>query len=540
MGFVNEWWKRLNVLIIDSQIHNDHDMPNGSVYHDLIEHQKEKWTPSELYGKCCPVFLAGMASRRNKNGQLICGGCNKIHPTITLYFDVDKNCTVAVLSCCLDPFKKFFDQCVKEGNAVWISPLYCELNGYLRENLYRLQHQQRYFGRHLVDIAMGALNDSDVAQRSQLEEAHIHQYQRRHHRYDFQRGASLNTVSISSPSVKTSAKGSQDIERLEIVLEICGMWGLGDCLDVLSIYCLIRTSMVFRKLGIGMAKNRVKECNLVITPLVDGHVTSGNSLFRRVNTNLQTILQREEGHFVEYAMCSSILYRQQGDKRESSTTEKKNEKSLCGSFCPVTYSNDFSDQNPQSNKYYDESSNSTDFSWACEELSYANLEVQCMKSGLQEYIGQQVIVQWRCDDVDNPTNHVTKDASTKSASASFFQPTKSGLPALRVKIDRARQNSGIAKFSVPHFHLRIDIRKSLVAQVDEVTSFYEGEAKILECRTGFLFLVAVYARSLLPRLVEKYQQIKEMRPLLQHEHTFLEEVQQAASICSLPSAPSNI
>ena len=545
VDFVNEWWKRLNLSRIASHSHYDRNIPNEDVYHDLLERQKDIWTPSELYEKCCPIFLAGVASRRTKNGPFVCYiGCHRIHPTITLYFDADKNCTIAVLSCCLDPFKKFFDECVNEGNAVWISPLYCELNGFLRENFHRLQHQQRFFGGHLVKIAIGALDDSDAAQRTQLEEAHIQQHRRRHRRHRVQsnnRTSPFNTVSISSSFSKASAKCYEDIERLEVVLEICRMWGLGECLDVFSIYCLLRTSRVFRKVGIPMAEKRVKECNFVITPLVDGHMTSGRSIFRRLNSNRQTILQREEGHLVEYAVCSSIIYRQRGGERRSSPTRNEDDNHFSRSFYPATCSDAISDQNPERNRYGEESGNCTEFSWACEELSYTNLELECMDMGIKEYTGQQVIVQWKRNDVDNPFNFRKKDTSIEVASSSsFLQSSKSSIPVLRVKLDRARQTTGIAKFSVPHFLLRIDIRKSLVSQVDDVTFFYEGEAEILECRADFLFLVAVYARSLSALLIENHQQINKLRPLLQHEHAFLEEVQQAASICSLPSAPGNI
>merc|ERR1712232_1422905 len=112
--------------------------------------------------------------------------------------------------------------------------------------------------------------------------------------------------------MKAIVTSHEDTERLEVVLEVCRMWGLGDCLDVLSIYCMLRTSQVFRRVGISMAEKRINDCNFMITPLVDGHMRSGYSVFRRLYSNLQCVFQREEGQLVEYALCSSIAYSQKG------------------------------------------------------------------------------------------------------------------------------------------------------------------------------------------------------------------------------------
>jgi hypothetical protein len=534
-SLLDEWWKRLDPSRVADQSHNDRDSIDGSSYDDFLERQKDVWTPSDLYKKCCPRFLAGGTSHRNKNGQFVCGGgCRKIHPIITLYFDADNNCTIATLSCGLDPFKNYFDQCVNEGSAVWKSPLYCELKGFLRQNLYRLQHEKRFFGGHLVKTAIGALKSSDAAQRSILEEVHLRQHLRRHGQHRLQCDNAVNTV-CASPFINTKSASYQDIGKLECVLEICRLWGLGDNLDVLSIDCMLRTSQVFRKVAIHMAEKRVNECKFVVTPLVDGHMISGYSVFRRADSNQRTVFEREHGRLVEYAVCSSILCRQKRDNIEDASTEMTSEKRICGRFLPVTGSNISFDQGSEKNRNSASEEESIGFSWACEELSYANLELECMDTCFQEYIGQKVIIQWERSDTDVPDQIKKVDQSVQDSSSSTSMSMRSEMPVFRLKLDWARQKTGIAKFSIPHFDLKLDVRRTSMSQVDEVTFLYEGHAEVLECRADFHFLVAAYARSLEPCLKANHQQFESKRPLMRHEDAFLQEVKLAASLCPLSS-----
>lgn len=529
-SLLDEWWKRLDVLGEADKLHDGCVRAYGNTYDAFLQRQKDIWTPSELYEKCCPRFLAGgVVSRRNKNGQFVCcGGCHKIHPTITLYFDGDKNCTVATLSYRLDPFTKYFDQCVSEGSASWKSTLYYELNGFLRENLHRLRHHQCFFGGHLVKTAIGALRDSDAAQRSWLEEYHLRQHLRRH-----QPGVECDdaaTTAFSSTNITTEPGQYQDYEKLEVVLEICRLWGLGDNLDVLSIDCMLRTSQVFRKVATPMAEKRVKECKFVVTPLVDGHAKSGYSVFRRADTSRERIIEREGGRLVEYAVGSSILCREKRDKIiENVSNEIARKKSLRGHFLPVACSNVAFNKNSDRNRNGSEHEEMTGFSWACEELSYTNLELEFMDTSVPEYVGQKVIVHWQCGNIDMPNQSEKNSLSTQDPHSSLLIPM---MPVFRLKLDWASQKKGIRKFSAPHFDLKLDIQRTSALQVDEVTFLYKGNAKILECRADFSFLVAAYARSLEPCLKANHQQIETMRPLLRHEHTFLQEVQLAASVCS--------
>lgn len=539
IGLLDEWWKKVHLSSVNGRSHDDCDAMNDDMYNYFVERQKAIWTPSELYDKSCPRSLAGAALRRNKSGQFVCGrGCRKIHPIITLYFDAEKNCTVAVLSCRLDPFKNYFDQCVNEGNAVWISPIYCELKGFLREIFHRLRHQQRFFGGHLVKIAIGALNESDAAQRLMMENAYLRQHLKRHHQRCVHCGdhnSPLNAVSITdSNSMNAKPMLNHATEKLEMILEICRLWGLGDILDVLSIHFMLRTSHAFRRVAIHMAEKRVKESKFVITPLVDGHMASGSSVFRRFESDRQTVFEREEGRLVEYAVCSSILYHREADERENDSI---NPTSINERFHPESGSKLIFNHNPAAYRHDKENGKSAIFSWACEELSYANLELECMNIGVQEYVGQKLIIQWKCKDIDHSdhANQIRKKVEKVQDSSSFSQSIGSTIPVLRLKLDWALQKKGITKVSIPHFDLKVVIHKNSISQIDDVTLFYEGQAEILECRADFSFLVAVYARSLESRLRETKKQIERIRPLLFHEHAFLEEVQHVASLCPFPN-----
>eukprot|EP00536_Pseudo-nitzschia_multiseries_P000287 jgi/Psemu1/282225/fgenesh1_pg.4_\ len=510
---------------------------DSNTYEDFLEDQKNIWTPHELYEKCCPRFLAGGVSHRYQSGQFVCfGTCRKVHPTITLYFDANKACTVAAPSFRLDPFVKYLDQRVKEGSAVSKSPYYYELEGFLRENLHRMRHQQRLFGGHLVNVAIGALKESDEAQAKLLEEAHVQQLRRRHSHIH---SHSLNHRCLSShhrfdsepnpdrASMEIESSFYQDVEKLEVVLEICRLWGLGDHLDVLSIDCMSRTSRVFRQVAIPMAERRVEECQFIMTPLVDGHFISGYSVFRRANDDRQKVFERENGRLVEYAVCPSVLFCQKRKgNQELSPDHSVPGKNMSGRYFPELRSNvsyHRSSRSSSRSKNEMETDSSADFSWACEELSFANLELECMNIGLQEYIGQKLIIQWRRNNVDIPDQRRRPDPSAHDEA--------NDVPIFRLAMGWAPQEVGIVDLSVPHFGLKLHVPRNSASQVDDVTFCYQGNAKVLECKTDFAFLVAAYARSLQPHLIAYQKKIEMDRPLLRHEQEFFEEVQRAASLC---------
>jgi hypothetical protein len=481
-GLLEDWMRKLE----DGRRRRrrQHELRNNPRhYQTFISEQREIWTPNELFGKCCPHFLAG--GELNAGGDLLneenlrytmyaCqGGCRKAHPTITLFYDVDKSITVAILSHRLDPFVEYLQNRVDEGTATFKTPYYYELKGFIRENIHYARQQQNLFGRHLVKVAMGALRESDLMQSRLLEEHHC---QQNHARRSF--------------------------EELEKVLHICRMHRLSDDLDVLSIQCMQNTSQAFRRVATPMAQQRMKECELVVTPQVDGFFVSGYSVFRRSDATRLTSMEREQGRMVEYAIVSpSIVCRQPSKCLEIET--------LVGQYMPC---NDGSLCKPV-NENGNEECKSGEFTWGCEELSFATLEREWGDIGVTEYTGQKIVVHWRrgmADVVGAPL-----DSGRNTSKESYAD-----LPIFDLRISSLAQKPKTMVFSTSGCSLEVDLRKMATTQLDDVTVFFEGTAKILKCRATFEFLVKSYARFLQPLLRLKYENILNTRPLLKHEIEF--------------------
>lgn len=513
----------------------------------------------------CDRFIAGGGkggNHRQKNGKWSCDGtacqCQKIHPEITLYFDKEKLCTVAIVSYHLDVFTKYFEQRINDGSAVYKSQFYYELTGFLRENLHHLRHQdqQQLFGSHLVKVAIGALNESDSAQIIILEESRLRQHCRRHHcqrqcddDHDTNNATDDETSSFTIDTISKSSSCYKDLEKLELILEICSLWGIGDMLDVLSIHCMQKTeNHVFKKFGRQFAEHRMKDCRFVVTPLVDGHFVSGYSVFRRANDNQETVFEREqEGRIVEYAVCSSVEYRCQAEeyKQDDDDAFASNitERNINGRFLPEICSDNKNKNN--NNNDVDENHPSTEFSWACDELSFSNLELEWGDIGsIHEYIGQKISVHWHRTEVDIIPDSASRNDINNGDEGEEDSSLHHVLSVFDMKLDWATttQKLGITNFSIPCndpnaaveqslFDFKIDIKKMEVTQLDDVTISFKGSASLLECNADFTLLVAAYARSLEASLIARHHQIETTRPLLRHEHDFLQEVQYAASLC---------
>jgi hypothetical protein len=526
-GLLNDWKRMLEEG--RRRHHNERQD-----YEAFVAKQRSIWTPPDLFEKCCPRWLAGgdmncrsdhqqrrhhhtqFSPNRNgrspgvvysaldddfyvdssfvrlKDGNWTCpGGCHKIHPTITLYFECGvgglsskgqhhrikgDHKTVAILSSRLDPFTAYFDSRVADGSAVCKTPFYYELDGFLRENLHQLR-QQRHFGSHLIEVAMGAMGQSDNAQRQHLED-------------DYRSNRLHRTT--------------RTFDRLEEVLEICRLHRLSEDLDVMSIYCMQRTSNTFRKIATPIAEERMRMCQLVVTPLVDGYYVAGYSVFRRSDPDRPTVLEREHGRLVEYALGPQIVLKQDETDRGKFEPERKN-----GTGIGTAHGSS-----------EDLSTNDT-FSWACEELSFANLEREWGDIGVHEYVGQKVLVQWRRTDVD------VVDSGTKSS-----------LPELTIYDlgitfrGHKRQGPFPMAYLSSLFSFQLLVDEMEATQVDDVTVSFRGSATILSCQMDFRFLVAEYARSLEPYMKAKQQQIERTRPLLRRELAFMTEIRDAISMGS--------
>ena len=98
---------------------------------------------------------------------------------------------------------------------------------------------------------------------------------------------------------------------------------------------------------------------------------------------------------VEYAMCDSFLFCDDSDKpgRYILHPEWSNGDDKVGS----------------------------NFSWACEELSFANLEREWGDSAVQEYIGHKVLVRWKRENVDIPQKTVFLDHNSRDHDRRQFE-----------------------------------------------------------------------------------------------------------------------
>jgi hypothetical protein len=213
---------------------------------------------------------------------------------------------------------------------------------------------------------------------------------------------------------------------------------------------------------------------------------------------------------VEYGFGPSYIFEQVNENTYGKYQFQKKKKD-------VVDDGDDDDDDDTTQPAHEEEAN---FSWSCEELSFANLEREWGDIGVHEYVGQKVVVQWHRSTVDIPEHY---NWNTKLSTYS------TDLPVFTVKLDCAPRQREEKNFAMPLFGLRMDLVQMSARQVDDVTVSFEGNAKILECTASFEFLVGAYARSLEPLLTASQEQIMKTRPLLQHEEEYLKQVKRCAS-----------
>jgi hypothetical protein len=214
-------------------------------------------------------------------------------PAVTLFYDVDKNLTVAVLSspravmAIVDaPLAMYFQSQVQQGTALQRSVLYYELSGYIRENYSNMQRRQSGGGSssssssssgnglrptEAISIAVGSLEASDEAQKKMLEEERRLARERRLH------GGTTSASALSSLALNE--------EQFEQVMEIARLHRLNDDLDVLSVYFLRLVNKTCGRIATRIAQYQLAhKTTLVLSPYVDGVALSGYSNFNRGGT----------------------------------------------------------------------------------------------------------------------------------------------------------------------------------------------------------------------------------------------------------------
>mmetsp|Transcript_30515 Transcript_30515/g.74108 ORF Transcript_30515/g.74108 Transcript_30515/m.74108 type:complete len:653 (+) Transcript_30515:293-2251(+) len=548
--------------------HQSHNNSSISSFDSLLSHSTFGSSSSSSSSSTTLPGSSNYHHCRLKNGRWTCnGGCNKLHPTITLFFDASNQKTLAVLSCRLDPFVKYFDSLVDMGVAACKTPYLYELDGYVRQNLHYMTSEQEYqqhqyrsskernnsskknnqhrptplFKGHLVKVAMGAIEESDAAHRDVLELEHHH------------RGGHI------CPLSNNSSQGPSNQERwselVDDVLDVCLLNDLEEHLDVLTLHCMTRTNTKLRTVATKIIEKRLSETEIVISPFVDGCYMAGYSVFRREQALRKTIIQREHGgRMIEYAVCLPIVCKSTSNKNHSNDPAvpcchrrnddeklKNNGKAMKTELSAVdshTHDPVLLGHNKLTFRTLDDTNDR--FDWDCEELSFANLERDWGDICVHEYIGQNVNIYWRRSKVDminfqesaTDTKSVSF-ASTASASSSTSSTTlPCDLQFFNVHLSTSKKGPvNINEFSMPHFNLKMDVEQMDATQVDEVTVRFRGKARVVGCQMDFLCLVATYARSLEPKLLRQLKKIEKTRPLLSHELEFFKYVQKASGLC---------
>jgi hypothetical protein len=289
--------------------------------------------------------------RRRSNS---CDSTRRTNPFVTLFFDGDKKITVAVLSERLDNLSLYFQCRVEEGTAYQRSPLYYEMDGYVRENWTKIQHQKG-FGAHSVSVAVGSLKASDDAQRDEL------------------------TIERRSRMRKTV-----DDEQLEQALDIASLHRLKDDLDVISISCMSQASKALSRVASKLAQQRLCDTTLILRPFVDGISLNGYSNFIRGDAT-DLVSCSESGRAVEYCQRQDILL------SSSSGSEDF--------FTPIP-------------------NTISELSWECKELALANLHRWWGDIAIRDYIGQKLILYWKLDPshpdyVDNKCSNIVSLAALR-------------------------------------------------------------------------------------------------------------------------------
>jgi len=259
-------------------------------------------------------------------------------PIVTLFYDSEKNLSVAVLSRKTESLEVYFQCRVARGTAFQRSPLYYELRGYVRENLLKIRRHEGFFP-HSIVVALGALESSDRAQKSELMEEHWQRLRQRH-------GQRL--------------ENRPDPILLENVLEIARLHRLTEDLDIMSLYFMRRTSKLFGRIAAKISRDKMQKISLKLTPFVDGTVVSGYSRFVRRSSS-RLVHANESGVMIEYEKCNEIV---------------------CDAIAPGVFV-------PRGS--------SPHFSWQCEEIALANLHRWWGDIVIRDYVGHKLVLSWLVD-----------------------------------------------------------------------------------------------------------------------------------------------
>lgn len=255
---------------------------------------------------------------------------------VTLHFDSDKNVTIGILnsrSC--EMYEVYFRCRVEQGTAYERSPLYYELDGYVRENLTKIRLHNLNEADQVV-VALGALELSDQSQRREMIEEEL------------------------ARSSRNNSNDAPSLQLQEAALEIACQWRLVDDLDFLSLYFMRKVNNAFRRVAQDMIERKMKTIQLAVTPYVDGYYTSGYSNFIRQDSS-RLVRHSEQSRNVEFQQCPDVI------------------------LGPTNVHSE----------YIPAKVEVADFAWNCEELALANLHRWWGDIVTRDYVGQKLVVRWK-------------------------------------------------------------------------------------------------------------------------------------------------
>jgi len=428
-------------------------------------------------------------TKQQKKKKKLSSDSTKDPKVITLFFDSVKKMTVAVLAspCPLRGdalLSTYFQSRVRKGTAYSVSPLYFELEGFVRENLFDIRSNLRDMRLDSVSVALGSLEESDEAQREEL--------------LSEERASNIRTFHSAEDSSAVF-----DVGRLEEILEIVRLNCLNEDLDVLSIYFLRLTSKAFGRIAARIARHRLQSATqLTLTPFVDGVSLTGYSKFvRRDGASLETIhtvRHSESGRAVEYERSQDIdLFAVPPVPQDVSGPGSS---SVMGRYAPANLVDNC-------------------FSWKCEEVNLANLHRWWGDVSLPDYVGQKIVLTWKLQ---------PGSADAIGLHAETGEDLLINLAALRLPVQTGPPR-GVREWPLPQASITLNVVESAPTQLDDVAVSYTGRIRVEGARVDFPCLVRAAAKLVTPRLRDGYARIQDHRPLLPREEDYLAQVERAAA-----------
>ena len=425
-------------------------------------------------------------------------------PTVTLFYDGVKRLTVAVLAraTASSGLQRYLDGRADQGSAYQVSPLYYELEGYVRENLFEIRKQLSSQNddatgccdESSVSVAIGSLEESDQAQRQELQEK-------------------------AEEASRTRSQGCDavDAHTLEAALEIARLHRLNEDLDVLSIYFLRQVSKVFGRVAVKIAHSRLRSIQLVAIPYIDGMMVSGYSkAVRRDGTPMKLVRHSEGGRLVEYEECAAIRLLPIGTPV------------ACGQYAPSSPTTEGS------------------FSWQCEEIALAQLHRWWGDIAPPDYVGQKLVLSWEAGGADDVVtlSHPSLDDDLSSNPPPDDRNVHSLVPVAVLRVPPTSTGSGPAaaadgaRVLLRHGRcVRAQLRTvptdparwSPSSSSGSMSTIYSGTAVLERVDLAFSDLVRGAARRALPLQRHQCQEIEETRPLLVGEASYLCQLESLAT-----------